>query len=62
MAIDEFPNQELLDEFFIRSGPVPTRLHLQWKEPRIREFIVSHHLLDSSSVLKYSLSNRSISN
>ncbi|XP_043252508.1 flap endonuclease GEN [Colletes gigas] len=40
-----FPNQELIDEFLVRKGPVPTRIDLQWKQPdtcKLIDFMEKH--------------------
>ncbi|XP_015594834.1 flap endonuclease GEN isoform X2 [Cephus cinctus] len=39
LLIEDFPNQELIDEFLVRKGPVPTALSLEWKQPQIIEFV-----------------------
>ncbi|KAL2716187.1 flap endonuclease GEN [Vespula squamosa] len=36
---EDFPDQELLDEFLIRKHSVPSRLDLEWKQPQIDKFI-----------------------
>jgi len=36
-----FPNQELIDEFLIRKDSVPTKLDIEWKQPKVTHFIVS---------------------
>lgn len=38
---ENFPNQELIDEFMIRKDSVPTKLDVKWKQPQINQFIVS---------------------
>ncbi|XP_015173897.1 PREDICTED: flap endonuclease GEN isoform X2 [Polistes dominula] len=39
LLIDDFPDQELLDEFLIRKDPVPSKLDIKWKQPQINKFI-----------------------
>ncbi|CAK9800705.1 Flap endonuclease GEN [Anthophora plagiata] len=39
LLIENFPNQELIDEFLIRKDPVPKKIDIQWKQPQINEFI-----------------------
>ncbi|KAK2586205.1 hypothetical protein KPH14_001467 [Odynerus spinipes] len=43
---DDFPDQELIDEFLIRKHSVPSKLDLQWKQPHINKYIdfVEKHL------------------
>ncbi|XP_012062701.1 PREDICTED: flap endonuclease GEN [Atta cephalotes] len=36
---ENFPNQELIDEFLIRKDSVPTKLDIKWKQPQVNEFI-----------------------
>lgn len=40
LQVDNFPNQELIDEFLQRKGPIPTKLDLQWKKPKIVRLVV----------------------
>lgn len=40
LAIEDFPNQELIDEFLTRKDPVPTKVDIEWKQPQLNEFIV----------------------
>lgn len=42
LSADNFPNQELLDEFLVRKETVPSKLDLQWKKPKIARFVVSN--------------------
>ncbi|OXU21375.1 hypothetical protein TSAR_005298 [Trichomalopsis sarcophagae] len=39
LIIENFPNQELIDEFLVRKGPVPSELDLKWKKPMIVKFV-----------------------
>ncbi|CAK9830611.1 Flap endonuclease GEN [Anthophora retusa] len=39
LLTENFPNQELIDEFLIRKDPVPKKIDIQWKQPQINEFI-----------------------
>ncbi|XP_043268619.1 flap endonuclease GEN isoform X2 [Venturia canescens] len=39
LAVEGFPNQELIDEFLVRRDPMPSRLDLQWRQPKILEFV-----------------------
>jgi flap endonuclease GEN len=41
LLVENFPNQELINEFLVRKGSVPSKLDLEWKKPKIVEFIVS---------------------
>ena len=41
LLIEDFPNQELIDEFLIRKDPIPMKIDIQWKQPQVNEFIVS---------------------
>ncbi|XP_011633419.1 flap endonuclease GEN [Pogonomyrmex barbatus] len=34
-----FPSQELIDEFLIRKDSVPTKLDLKWKQPQVIQFV-----------------------
>lgn len=43
LRVEDFPNQELIDEFLIRKDPTPTKIDIQWKQPQINKFIVSFH-------------------
>ncbi|TGZ46517.1 flap endonuclease GEN [Temnothorax longispinosus] len=36
---ENFPNQELIDEFLIRKDSVPTKLDVKWKQPQTKQFI-----------------------
>ncbi|XP_020300170.1 flap endonuclease GEN [Pseudomyrmex gracilis] len=36
---ENFPNQELLEEFLVRKDSVPTKLDIEWKQPQINQFI-----------------------
>jgi len=38
---ENFPNQELIEEFLTRKDIVPTKLDIQWKQPQIHQFVVS---------------------
>lgn len=40
---ENFPNQELIDEFLIRKDSVPTKLDVTWKQPQISQFIDFMH-------------------
>lgn len=46
LLLDDFPDQELIDEFLIRKHSVPSKLDLQWKQPEIEKYIdfVEKHL------------------
>ncbi|KAJ8683429.1 hypothetical protein QAD02_019221 [Eretmocerus hayati] len=39
LLTENFPNQELIDEFLVRKGSVPSTLELKWKKPNIMKFI-----------------------
>ncbi|CAB0032840.1 unnamed protein product [Trichogramma brassicae] len=39
LLVDNFPNQELIDEFLIRTGSVPSKLDFKWSKPMIVKFI-----------------------
>ncbi|XP_046609995.1 flap endonuclease GEN [Neodiprion virginianus] len=39
ILIDTFPNQEIIDEYLIRKGPVPSSLDLKWQQPKVVKFI-----------------------
>ncbi|XP_043520211.1 flap endonuclease GEN isoform X2 [Frieseomelitta varia] len=39
LLIEDFPNQELIDEFLIRKDPIPMKIDIQWKQPQVNEFI-----------------------
>ncbi|XP_011505629.1 PREDICTED: flap endonuclease GEN [Ceratosolen solmsi marchali] len=39
LLIENFPNQELINEFLIRKGAVPSTLNLEWRKPKIVEFV-----------------------
>ncbi|XP_076179460.1 XPG-like endonuclease isoform X3 [Ptiloglossa arizonensis] len=39
LLIEDFPNQELIDEFLIRKDPVPKKIDLQWKQPHMSKLI-----------------------
>ncbi|KZC08486.1 Flap endonuclease GEN [Dufourea novaeangliae] len=39
LLIEDFPSQELLDEFLIRKDLVPRKVDLQWKKPQISKLI-----------------------
>lgn len=41
---EHFPKQELIKEFLIRSDMVPTKLNVEWKQPQVRQFIVSCYI------------------
>lgn len=38
---ENFPNQELIEEFLIRKDSVPTKLDIEWKRPQVNQFVVS---------------------
>lgn len=38
---ENFPKQELMEEFLIRKDVVPAKLDIEWKLPQISQFIVS---------------------
>lgn len=48
---DNFPNQELIDEFLVRKGEMPTALDLSWRQPNLVSFVVSmeksHNIYDN---------------
>ncbi|KAG7190391.1 hypothetical protein KM043_006499 [Ampulex compressa] len=39
LLVEGFPKDELISEFLLRKDPVPSKLDLQWKQPRLTEFI-----------------------
>lgn len=39
LLIEDFPNQELIDEFLIKKASVPSKIDIQWKQPQVNEFI-----------------------
>ncbi|KZC08906.1 PREDICTED: flap endonuclease GEN-like [Dufourea novaeangliae] len=39
LLAEDFPSQELLDEFLIRKDPVPRKVDLQWRQPQISKLI-----------------------
>ncbi|XP_031842056.1 XPG-like endonuclease isoform X2 [Nomia melanderi] len=39
LLLEDFPNQELIDEFLIRKDPVPKKVDLQWKQPEMNKLI-----------------------
>ncbi|XP_076751571.1 XPG-like endonuclease isoform X2 [Xylocopa sonorina] len=39
LLVEDFPSQELIDEFLIRKDPVPTKLDIQWRQPQMNKFI-----------------------
>ncbi|XP_043490338.1 flap endonuclease GEN isoform X1 [Polistes fuscatus] len=39
LLVEDFPDQELLDEFLIRKDSVPSKLDLKWKQPQIDKYI-----------------------
>lgn len=41
LLVENFPNQELIDEYLLRKDPVPKKIDIQWKQPHVNEFIVS---------------------
>lgn len=36
---DGFPDQEIIDEYLVRKGPVPSSLDLKWQQPNLVKFI-----------------------
>lgn len=40
MAVENFPNQELMDEFLVRKGSIPKKIN-KWNKPDIIELVVS---------------------
>ncbi|XP_018351110.1 PREDICTED: flap endonuclease GEN isoform X3 [Trachymyrmex septentrionalis] len=36
---ENFPNQELIDEFLIRKDSIRTKLDIKWKQPQVNKFI-----------------------
>lgn len=44
LLIEDFPNQELIDEFLIKKASVPEKIDIQWKQPQVNEFIVSFNI------------------
>lgn len=38
---ENFPNQELMEEFLIKKNLVPTKLDIEWKQPQVNQFIVN---------------------
>ena len=41
LLVDDFPSQELINEFLCRKDPLPSSLDLKWKQPQILKFVVS---------------------
>lgn len=41
---ENFPKQELIEEFLIQKDAVPTKLDIEWKQPQVSQFIVSSYL------------------
>lgn len=39
LLVENFPNQELIDEYLLRKDPVPKKIDIQWKQPHVNEFI-----------------------
>ncbi|KAI4495381.1 hypothetical protein M0802_008771 [Mischocyttarus mexicanus] len=39
LLVENFPDQELLDEFLIRKDSVPSKLDLNWQQPQIDKYI-----------------------
>ncbi|XP_076244954.1 XPG-like endonuclease isoform X2 [Calliopsis andreniformis] len=39
LLVENFPNQELIDEFLIRKDSVPTKIDLQWKQPQVTKLM-----------------------
>lgn len=44
LLVENFPNQELIDEYLLRKDPVPKKIDIQWKQPHVNEFIVSFYM------------------
>lgn len=44
LLIEDFPNQELIDEFLIKKASAPAKIDIQWKQPQVNEFIVSFNV------------------
>lgn len=38
---NNFPNQELIEEFLVRKDCIPTKLDVEWKQPQVNQFVVS---------------------
>lgn len=38
---ENFPDQELIEEFLIRKDSILTKLDIEWKQPQINQFIVT---------------------
>lgn len=38
---ENFPNQELIEEFLNKKDLVPTKLDIEWKQPQINQFVVN---------------------
>lgn len=55
---ENFPNQELIEEFRARKDSVPTRLDIEWKQPQINRFVVSLSLTHISAILTMILITR----
>lgn len=41
LLIDDFPSEELINEFLQHKDTVPTNLNLKWKIPDVHKFVVS---------------------
>ncbi|XP_048506063.1 flap endonuclease GEN [Athalia rosae] len=39
ILIDSFPNEEIINEYLVRKGPVPSSLDLKWQQPKLNKFI-----------------------
>ena len=42
LLVENFPNQDIINEFLIRKGSVPSKLDLKWDKPKIVKFIVNY--------------------
>lgn len=38
---ENFPNQELIEEFLNKKDMVPTKLDIEWKQPQVNRFVVN---------------------
>ncbi|KYM99090.1 PREDICTED: flap endonuclease GEN [Cyphomyrmex costatus] len=36
---ENFPNQELIDEFLVRKDSIPNKLDIKWEQPQVNQFI-----------------------
>lgn len=56
---ENFPNQELIEEFLIKKDSVPTKLDIEWKQPQVNQFVVNillhiyYNMLQNNFFVKY---------